>query len=118
MKKTITALSLSVLICSPVMADKPDYDISDKPPEFKPLPDEFGITVKRTEPDDVEVVSKEAEKVRKYTGDHNPEDHDHDHDDAEDLDHEHDDPKAHEKQIKEAEMRAQEQEEQKWWKFW
>lgn len=127
MKKTLVSLSLSLLLASPTMAERPNYDISDKPPEFKPLPNEFGITVEKAKPQDDEadyekgMTEKEAKNLERYYGDHNPEDHDHD--DPEELDHEHDDPEAHKKQVREAQMKAAEQdiesrEERKWWQFW
>lgn len=67
MKKTVLSLIISSLLASSAMAEKPNYDISDKPPEFKPLTDEFGITVKKAEPQDDAQITKEEKAAEEET---------------------------------------------------
>jgi len=118
MKKTLVAISVSLLVALPVMADNSDYTVSDKPPEFKPSAE----TVERSQRDQAiqaeEKIQAEKEKAELvFPEGHDPRDHDHDHDDAEDLDHTHDDPRAHEKQLEILSEQGEVQE-SKWWKFW
>jgi len=113
MKKTILSASLYLFVALPVMA----IDL-EKPPEFKPSAE----TIERSQRDQAiqakEKMEAEREKAElSFPDGHDPRDHDHDHDDAEDLDHSHDDPRAHEKQLEELSKQGIE-EKSSWWKFW
>ena len=115
MKKTILPALLSLLITKPALA----IDL-EKPPEFKRSAEELE-RVEKQQATQIKADKQQTEKHQSETeftfpDGHDPRDHDHDHDDAEDLDHTHDDPRAHEKQLELLEEKGI-KDESSWWPF-
>jgi len=111
MKKTILPAALALFIALPTAA----IDL-EKPPEFKRSAEELErVQKQQATPTEADKPSAEEAEYTFPDG-HDPRDHDHDHDDAEDLDHTHDDPLAHEKQLEILEQKGI-KDESSWWPF-
>jgi hypothetical protein len=115
MKKTLIPVVLTLFISHPSAA----IDL-EKPPEFKRSAEELERVQKQKE-NQRDVEQQQIEKNPQaaellFPDGHDPRDHDHDHDDVEDLDHVHDDPDAHQKQLELLKEKGIE-EKSSWWPF-